>query len=99
MYCVCLLPIVVAQDVLQNDTVTQQLTRVDKFLFIGTGFTGIDFHQVSFEPSNRPRGFAFNRLILELLVRGFHNQCDIHDATTMCGDAAVLPPAVQPVYR
>lgn len=76
-----LLAIVVSEDVLQYDAVTEQLARVDELLLVGTGFSGVHLGQVSLEPPDRPGGFTFDRLIVELLVRGFDYQRNIHDAT------------------
>lgn len=45
------------------------------------GFSGVHLGQVSLEPPDRPGGFTFDRLIVELLVRGFDYQRNIHDAT------------------
>lgn len=47
------------------------------------GFPRVHLRQVSLEPPNRPGGFAFDRLIVELLIRGFDYQRNIHDATTV----------------
>lgn len=77
-----LLSIVVAEDVFEDDTIAQQLTGVDKLLLVGGGFPRVHLGQVSLEPPNRPGGFAFDRLIVELLIRGFDYQGNIHDATT-----------------
>lgn len=78
MHGVCLLAIVVPQNVLQYDAVTQQLTGVDQLLLVGARFPGVHLGQVSLKPSNGPRGFAFDGLVLELLVRGFHYERNIH---------------------
>lgn len=76
-----LLAIVVSEDVLQYDAVTEQLAGVDELLLVCAGFPGVHLGQVSLEPPDRPGGFTFDRLIVELLVRGFDYQRNIHDAT------------------
>lgn len=78
-----LLAFVVPENVLQYDAIAEQLTGVDKFLLVGCGFPRVNLRQVSLEPPNRPGGFAFDRLIVELLIRGFYYQRNIHDATTV----------------
>lgn len=75
---VCLLAIVVPQNVLQYDAVSQQLTGVDQLLLVGARFPGVHLGQVSLEPPDRPRWFAFDGLVLELLVRGLHDQRNVH---------------------
>lgn len=79
----CLLAIVVSENVFQYDAVAEQLAGVDEFLLVGTGFAGVHLRQVSLEPPNRPGRFALDRLIVQLLVRGFDYQRNIHDATTV----------------
>lgn len=76
-----LLAIVVSEDVLQYDAVAEQLTGVDEFLLVGTGFPGVHLVQVSLEPPDRPGRCTLDGLIVELLVRGFDYQRNIHDAT------------------
>lgn len=83
-----LLAIVVSEDVLQYDAVAEQLTGIDELLLVGTGFPGVHLGQVSLEPPDRPGGFTFDRLVVELLVRGFDYQRNIHDATTTTAAAA-----------
>lgn len=78
-----LLAIVVTENVLQYDTIAEQLTGVDELLLVGGGFPRVHLREVSLEPQNRPRGFAFDRLIVELLVRSFDYQRNIHDATPL----------------
>lgn len=77
-----LLAFVVPENVLQYHAIAEQLTGVDKLLLVGCGFPRVHLGQVSLEPPNRPGGFAFDRLIVELLIRGFDYQRNIHDATT-----------------
>lgn len=79
----CLLAIVVSENVFQYDAVAEQLAGVDEFLLVGTGFAGVHLRQVALEPPNRPGRFALDRLIVQLLVRGFDYQRNIHDATTV----------------
>lgn len=83
MYGVSLLALVGTENVLQYDAITKQLTGVDKLLLVGGGFPRVHLGQVSLEPPNRPGGFAFDRLIVELLIRGFDYQRNIHDATLL----------------
>lgn len=75
---VCLLAIVVPQNVLQYDAVSQQLTGVDQLLLVGARFPGVHLGQVSLESPDRPRWFALDGLVLELLVRGLHDQRNVH---------------------
>lgn len=78
MYRVCLLAIVVPQNVLQYDAVAQQLAGVDQLLLVGARFPGIHLRQVSLKPPDRPRRFALDGLVLELLVRGLHDERNVH---------------------
>lgn len=99
MYGVSLLALVGTQDVLQYDAIAEQLTGVDKLLLVSGGFPRVHLGQVSLEPPNRPGGFAFDRLIVELLIRGFDYQRNIHDATLSCPlleDTADRPDQTRP---
>lgn len=78
MYRVSLLAIVVSQNVLQYDAVSQQLTGVDQLLLVGARFPGVNVGQVSFEPPDRPRIWNLNGLVLELLIRGLHDERNVH---------------------
>lgn len=78
-----LLAIVVSKDVLQYDAVTEQLAGVDELLLVCAGFSGVHLGQVSLEPPDSPGRFTFDRLIVELLVRSFDYQRNIHDATAL----------------
>lgn len=78
MYRVSLLAIVVSQNVLQYDAVSQQLTGVDQLLLVGARFPGVHLGQVPFETPDRPRWFTLDGLVLELLIRGFHDERNVH---------------------
>lgn len=98
MYGVSLLALVGTKNVLQHDAIAEQLTGVDKLLLVGGGFPRVHLGQVSLEPPNRPGGFAFDRLIVELLIRGFDYQRNIHVATLSCPleDTADRPDQTRP---
>lgn len=85
MHRVSLLSIVVSQNVLQYDAVTQQLAGVDQLLLVGARFPGVHLGQVSLEPPNRPRTVHDTGLVLELLVRGLHDEryVHVHDAIVL----------------
>lgn len=90
MYRVSLLSIVVSQNVLQYDAVSQQLTGVDQLLLVGARFPGVHLGQVSLEPPDRPRRFALDGLVLELLIRGLHDERNVHIHDAIVGGDLLL---------
>lgn len=79
MYRVCLLAIVLPEDVLQDHTIAQQLSGVNKLLLVGTRFAWINLRQMALQAAYGPGGFAFDGQVLALLIGRLHDQCYIHD--------------------
>lgn len=90
MYRVSLLSIVVSQNVLQYDAVSQQLTGVDQLLLVGARFPGVHLGQVALETPDRPRRFALDGLVLELLIRGLHDERNVHIHDAIVGGDLLL---------